>query len=335
MFRNNWFVGCSTAELKDKPLGTEILNEKIVLFRDGNGRSQALKDRCCHRGFPLSKGQVCEGNIACGYHGWQYDGAGQCVKIPSQTPDKQISKVYHVPNFSCEEKDGYIWVWLGDTEKKQIPAIPEFAEGKWIQGSRRVKCNFLRALEITFDGAHVYFAHPKHPATIAAQKFGLISDKSEVRMTELGCVVFSPPATSDEQPIPQGASTMAFNLPGHIRFVWPMPNGVYYMNFFVTPIGEEECRIDYLVQNFDPNGPHLRWSSGPSDIIEEDAFVLEAIQPAYMQEGEEFEKSVEADLPHLTLRRIVRMAMDNKWNGLKTDLPPRRTFTAMRPSQWN
>ena len=30
----------------------------------------------------LSEGQVIDGRLECLYHGWQFEGEGQCVKIP-------------------------------------------------------------------------------------------------------------------------------------------------------------------------------------------------------------------------------------------------------------
>ncbi len=44
-----------------------------MLFLDGEGNPAALEDRCCHRTAKLSKGWCRNGNIVCGYHGWEYD----------------------------------------------------------------------------------------------------------------------------------------------------------------------------------------------------------------------------------------------------------------------
>ena len=39
-------------------MGVEILGEKLVLFRDKQGKVQCLSDVCPHRGAPLHKGWV-------------------------------------------------------------------------------------------------------------------------------------------------------------------------------------------------------------------------------------------------------------------------------------
>ena len=40
----------------------------------------ALEDRCAHRQVPLHLGVVCENQLKCHYHGWSYNGGGQCVE---------------------------------------------------------------------------------------------------------------------------------------------------------------------------------------------------------------------------------------------------------------
>ena len=42
-------------QVKDKPVGVEILGEKVVLFRDSQGAIQCLHDVCPHRGAPLHR----------------------------------------------------------------------------------------------------------------------------------------------------------------------------------------------------------------------------------------------------------------------------------------
>ena len=39
--------------IKEKPVGVEILGEKVVLFRGADGKVHCLNDVCPHRGAPL------------------------------------------------------------------------------------------------------------------------------------------------------------------------------------------------------------------------------------------------------------------------------------------
>jgi phenylpropionate dioxygenase-like ring-hydroxylating dioxygenase large terminal subunit len=90
----------------------------LVLGRDAAGKAFALRDVCPHRAFPLSAGS-CDGQtVECTYHGWRFDAhTGQCREIPSITADSklQCDRIY-AGSFPCEERDGYVWVYLANPE---------------------------------------------------------------------------------------------------------------------------------------------------------------------------------------------------------------------------
>ncbi len=46
---DQWYVAGFSSEFTDKPIGRTFLNQKVVLFRTGEGQVAALEDRCCHR----------------------------------------------------------------------------------------------------------------------------------------------------------------------------------------------------------------------------------------------------------------------------------------------
>jgi vanillate O-demethylase monooxygenase subunit len=95
--RNAWYVAAATAEIGDKPLARTLLNEPIVLFKNGRGEICALEDRCCHRGAPLSLGHPTEIGIRCGYHGMAFNRDGVCVEIPGQTIIPKRARVKSYP----------------------------------------------------------------------------------------------------------------------------------------------------------------------------------------------------------------------------------------------
>src|SRR5258708_32168020 len=82
--RNAWYVATTATEVTDKPLARTLLSEPIVLFRNGRGEVAALEDRCCHRGAPLSLGDVTEAGIRCGYHGMLFNNGGTGIEIPGR-----------------------------------------------------------------------------------------------------------------------------------------------------------------------------------------------------------------------------------------------------------
>lgn len=91
----------------------EVGGLPVVLWRAADGRPQALLDRCPHRGLPLSMGTCHKGRIACAYHGWEFDGAGQCLRIPSNVvPEGPPLPRVMARAFEVAEREGRLWVRL-------------------------------------------------------------------------------------------------------------------------------------------------------------------------------------------------------------------------------
>src|SRR4051812_47838118 len=63
-----------------------IMSEDFTIYRGESGTPHVVADRCAHRGTLLSLGWVEEDCIRCLYHGWKYDGGGQCVEQPGEGP---------------------------------------------------------------------------------------------------------------------------------------------------------------------------------------------------------------------------------------------------------
>src|SRR6266852_4873618 len=143
MIRNYWYIACASSRLKDQPLAAKVLDQDLVLFRDRAGTAHALLDRCCHRGVRLSLGKVKDCRIACGYHGWEFNGDGKCVHIPSLISGREIPQAYGVPAFPLYERDSYVWVWIGDRRAVEPPRIEGFEGREWMQGSLDYQCDAM------------------------------------------------------------------------------------------------------------------------------------------------------------------------------------------------
>src|ERR1039457_1434555 len=103
-----WYVACQSAELKGKPLARTILGIPVVFFRNREGLASALLDRCPHRNVPLSLGSIARaGNIQCAYHGWQFDGQGQCQLVPGLM-DGAATKERRCPHVEVCEQAGLV-----------------------------------------------------------------------------------------------------------------------------------------------------------------------------------------------------------------------------------
>lgn len=113
---NAWYVAALSTEVDDEILfRRKLLDMSILLYRKQDGEPVAMRDRCAHRFLPLSMGKR-EGDIVvCRYHGLKYDYNGKCVYSPHG--DGKIPKATVVQSFPVVERDGFLWIWLGDPEK--------------------------------------------------------------------------------------------------------------------------------------------------------------------------------------------------------------------------
>ena len=70
------------------PVRVKLMGERLVAFRDTQGRVGLLDERCPHRTASLFFGRNEECGLRCVYHGWKFDIDGNCVDLPSE-PQRQ------------------------------------------------------------------------------------------------------------------------------------------------------------------------------------------------------------------------------------------------------
>ena len=102
--------------------GTRVEAKELVVWRDDKGQSHVWIDRCPHRGMRMSFGFVRGDHIACLYHGWQYDTAGQCQYIPAH-PEIDVPSTIRIESYASTEAGGIIWACLRPSEG-EVPNFP-------------------------------------------------------------------------------------------------------------------------------------------------------------------------------------------------------------------
>jgi phenylpropionate dioxygenase-like ring-hydroxylating dioxygenase large terminal subunit len=101
---------------RGRAVAVRVGGRALALFRPGPGQVAALDDKCSHRRMKLSLGTVREGRLACPYHGWTFDCAGQ-----GESPN--TPKLYAcVMSYDCREAEGAVWVKAAGTERP-LPAF--------------------------------------------------------------------------------------------------------------------------------------------------------------------------------------------------------------------
>lgn len=151
-----------------KPVKRKIVGSEIVFFRDLDNKIVALDAMCPHRGADLSIGNVVNGNVQCPFHGWQFNGAGKCVKIPSQCPSRKIPQKAEVRSYHVAERQGIIWIWPDDSPSGKVqPPSYDWLEPDYGRGMRRVRdipifaaAPFVSVVENAIDNTHPPFIHP-------------------------------------------------------------------------------------------------------------------------------------------------------------------------------
>ena len=160
--RNAWYVAAWPEEVGDRPLGRTIMNEPIVLFRDAEGRAAALEDRCCHRGAPLTHGDLVPDGIECGYHGLVYDRSGRCVRIPGQD---RIAGAARVRSYPVVERQQFVWIWMGDPALADEGALVDYPwhdqPERWPhrRAMFRIAANYMMMIDNLMDLSHLGYVH--------------------------------------------------------------------------------------------------------------------------------------------------------------------------------
>ncbi len=159
--REYWHPVCWSKEATDKPLAVQLLDERIAVCCI-NGRFRAFRDLCIHRGTPISLGWVEGERIVCAYHGWSYDGAGKCTRIPSVPPEHPIPKKACLTAYPAQEAYGMVWVCLSDTPRAPIPEFPQYDDpgfNIFFRQRKYWKCSAARSIENFVDFGHFAWVH--------------------------------------------------------------------------------------------------------------------------------------------------------------------------------
>ena len=164
-----------------------IMSEDFTLYRGESGAAYIVDFRCAHRGTQLSLGWVEQDCIRCFYHGWKYDGSGQCVEQPAE--DESFARKIKIRSYPTYEYLGLIFAYFGEQAAPPVPRYPELEEEGVIDvGSYIRYCNYFNTLENGIDQAHVPFTHAKSNFT----KFGLNWDIPKITAdeTEYGIAMY-------------------------------------------------------------------------------------------------------------------------------------------------
>jgi phenylpropionate dioxygenase-like ring-hydroxylating dioxygenase large terminal subunit len=165
LFRSYWLPALLSEELPENgcaPVRVKLLSERLLAFRDSEGRYGLISEFCAHRGVSLWFGRNEEGGIRCAYHGWKYDVSGRCIEVPSEPSENGFCARIKLTSYPLVEQGGVLWTYMGAPDKQ--PPLPEFEfslvpASQSYTSKRLQECNWLQAMEGGIDSSHVSFLH--------------------------------------------------------------------------------------------------------------------------------------------------------------------------------
>src|SRR5438552_3081133 len=165
LFRAYWLPALLVEELPENdcpPVRVKLLSERLLAFRDSDGRYGLIDEFCAHRGVSLWFARNEQSGLRCAYHGWKYDVKGQCVDVPSEPRESGFCQKIKLKSYPLVKRGPVLWTYMGPPDKQ--PPLPEWefavvpAEQTFI--SKRLQdCNWLQAMEGGIDSSHVSFLH--------------------------------------------------------------------------------------------------------------------------------------------------------------------------------
>ena len=145
--------------LPGKAIPIRILGEDLTLYRGTSGLPHIVAQRCPHRMTMLHIGWVEDDCIRCRYHGWKFDGMGQCVEMPAEDPSFPPKvKILHYPAIDYGQ---LIFAYMGEGEPPELSRKTELDREfgvKW--ASVQVwPCGWFQRIENSLDAVHTSFVH--------------------------------------------------------------------------------------------------------------------------------------------------------------------------------
>jgi 5,5'-dehydrodivanillate O-demethylase len=162
LLRRYWHPIGAAVELDDNPVKpVKILGESLVLYRDRKGRLGLIGDTCPHRRTSMLYGIPEEKGLRCPYHGWMFNGTGQCIEMPAEAPDSTFPSRVKMPGYPVQELCGLLFAYLGP---EPVPLLPRWDMFVWDNvlrdiGATIIPCNWLQIMENSLDPVHVEWLH--------------------------------------------------------------------------------------------------------------------------------------------------------------------------------
>lgn len=327
---NCWWVAAFSNEVGRELQARWLLETPVLLYRREDGTAVALENRCPHRGAPLSLGCLKGNSVQCGYHGFTFDAAGQCINVPSMRAPLAAARVRAFPLI---EQPPFIWIYLGDPER--IEEVPAPHRLEWteddsfavIHGRLDVGANYMLLKENVLDLTHFGYVHAstfKITDWVDPPAFRTEGDTTSYRQTFTRSPL--PPVFAEPLGVAPGTP---YDRENYGSFVSPAlqiaavdlkdpesveVSGRFRVSHATTPIDGTSMYYFWVVgRDYGKSPEQMRALKDITDIgFAEDEAMIEAIQALQLKDprgASAPEISVKMDTAGIQARRIVQRWM--------------------------
>jgi nitrite reductase/ring-hydroxylating ferredoxin subunit len=121
-FRRFWLPFAPASDLppgSERPIRVQLLEERLVAFRDGQGRLGLIDGLSPHARGDLFFSTIDDEGIRCNYHGWKFDVQGTCIETPMHPDGFGIDTLA----YPVAEHSRLIWAYLGEGDPPPLPGL--------------------------------------------------------------------------------------------------------------------------------------------------------------------------------------------------------------------
>ncbi len=162
LLRSFWQPVAIASELdKGRAVPLRVMGEDLTLYRGESGKTFLIGGRCAHRCSVLHTGWVENDELRCMYHGWKYDGSGQCTEMPAEKRPRP--ELVQIEGYPTHEYAGLVFAYMGEGPAPtfQLPR-KDFLEWPGCLRFLRLQiwdCNWFQQIENSLDSSHLSFVH--------------------------------------------------------------------------------------------------------------------------------------------------------------------------------
>lgn len=165
LMRRHWVPALLSEQIAKpdgKPIRVQLFGERLVAFRDSDGKLGLLGEFCPHRKASLAFGRNENCGLRCLYHGWKFDTEGNVLDMPSEPKGSTLPEKARHTSYPTREAGGFVWTYMGPPQH-----MPEFESPAWAPhkdarvaiAKVELQCNWAQIMEGQIDSAHSSSLH--------------------------------------------------------------------------------------------------------------------------------------------------------------------------------